>query len=449
MPVLQTTGFEPSEPQIDQLLAPLGRFGVELGLERIQRLLAALGNPQARVPLVHVAGTNGKGSVCAYLSAVLTAAGYRVGRYTSPHLVSWRERIAVNEQPIAADALVARLEQVMAAIDPDQPSPTQFEVFTAAAWLHFAEEAVDLAVMEVGLGGRLDATNVVDRPLVSIIVSLSREHWQRLGPTLADIAREKAGVLKPGRPVILGPLPPEAKAVVAARLAALGCPAVWPDPAIALGDGQARSGAITYPLPLLGDHQRVNAAIAIAALQSLRHQGWEIADQAIARGMAQARWPGRLQWVRWGQAPEGFPLLIDGAHNPAAAQVLRQYVDRWWADQPGEAQETVWLMGMLATKDHGDVFAELLRPGDALHLVPVPGHETAEPEALAAIARAVCPDLARCEVHRALGEGLTAMAAPGALRVLCGSLYLIGYFLAHEPYQDGFAADLPPIDRSS
>lgn len=435
LPVLQTADFDQSEQQIQRLLDPFGRFGVELGLGRIQRLLKALGNPQDRVPLVHVAGTNGKGSVCAYLAAVLSAAGYRVGRYTSPHLVSWRERITVNEQLIAADVLLARLEQVIAAIDPGQPSPTQFEVFTAAAWLHFAETPVDLAVMEVGLGGRLDATNVVDAPLVSIITSLSREHWQRLGPTLADIAREKAGVLKLGRPAIVGPLPPEAKAVVQARLEESACPAVWPAPAVPLGDGQARSGDVTYPLALLGDHQLVNSAIAIAALQTLRHQGWNISDEAIARGMAQARWPGRLQRVLWGEASQSYPLLIDGAHNPAAARVLRQYVDSWWADRSGAPQSTTWLMGMLATKDHSDIFAELLRPGDALHLVPVPGHETALPGELAAIARSVCPDLAQCEIHGALKDGLGAIATtPSQLRVLCGSLYLIGHFLATEAY---------------
>ncbi|WP_244901940.1 bifunctional folylpolyglutamate synthase/dihydrofolate synthase [Phormidium tenue] len=434
------------EQQIESLLAPFGRFGVELGLERIQRLLEALGSPQQRVPLVHVAGTNGKGSVCAYLAAVLGAAGYRVGRYTSPHLVSWRERIEVNGEPIAAEDLVTRLKQVVVAIDPAQPSPTQFEVFTAAAWLHFAEAGVDVAVMEVGLGGRLDATNVVDAPLVSVITSLSREHWQRLGPTLADIAREKAGVLKPGRPAVVGPLPSEAEAVVQARLAELSCPAVWAVPAVPLEAGTVRYGngdeAISYPLALLGEHQLTNSAIAIATLLTLRTQGWHISDDAIAQGMANARWPGRLQWVTWGEDSLGCLLLIDGAHNPAAAKVLRQYVDSWWADQPGNPVGTAWLMGMLSTKDHSDIFAALLRPGDALHLVPVPGHETAAPEDLAAIARSVCPELAQCEIHNSLRDGLMAIAqSPAQLKVLCGSLYLIGHFLATEPYRDVDAAN--------
>lgn len=434
------------EQQIESILTPFGRFGVELGLERIQRLLGALGNPQQRVPLVHVAGTNGKGSVCTYLAAVLGAAGYRVGRYTSPHLVRWQERIEVNGEPIAAEDLVARLKQVVTAIDPVQPSPTQFEVFTAAAWLHFAEAGVDVAVMEVGLGGRLDATNVVDAPLVSVITSLSREHWQRLGPTLAHIAREKAGVLKAGRPAVVGPLPREAEAVVQARLAELGCPVVWPDPSIPLGAGKARysqgDDAIVYPLALLGEHQLTNSAIAIATLLTLRTQGWSISDDAIALGMGQARWPGRLQWVTWGEEPQNCPLLIDGAHNPAAAEVLRQYVDSWWADRRNP-EGTAWLMGMLSTKDHSDIFAALLRPGDALHLVPVPGHETAVPEDLAAIARSVCPNLAQCQVHSSLRDGLLAIAHSSAqLKVLCGSLYLIGHFLATEPYQNGYSSNV-------
>jgi dihydrofolate synthase/folylpolyglutamate synthase len=192
---------------IDEILKEFEHFGVNLGLERIKLLLAELGNPQTKVPIIHVAGTNGKGSVCAYLSAILTAAGYRVGRYISPHLVDWTERICLNEKPIAREEFVSLLEEIKATIRnrvSAAPCPTQFEVITAAAWLYFAQQQVDIAVMEVGLGGRLDATNVCDRPLVSIITSISWEHWQRLGPTIAHIAREKAGILKPGCPAICG-----------------------------------------------------------------------------------------------------------------------------------------------------------------------------------------------------------------------------------------------------
>ncbi|MFM2433181.1 MAG: hypothetical protein RLZZ511_4395, partial [Cyanobacteriota bacterium] len=173
-----------TDAEITTWLERFVRFGVNLGLEASQVLLAKLGDPQDRTPIIHVAGTNGKGSVCAYLSAILTAAGYRTGRYTSPHLVSWTERIFLNEQPIPLADLAAVLQQVEAAIDPQQPSPTQFEVFTAAMWLYFAQQKVDIAVVEVGLGGRLDATNVVDQPLVSIITSISLDHTERLGDTI-------------------------------------------------------------------------------------------------------------------------------------------------------------------------------------------------------------------------------------------------------------------------
>ena len=216
---------------IDAILNSFQHFGVHLGLERIKQLLSNLGNPHHQVPVIHVAGTNGKGSVCAYLSSVLTQAGYRVGRYTSPHLVDWTERICLNEQPISAEALQQLLVQVQDAIRPQEETPTQFEVITAAAWLYFAQSRVDVAVVEVGLGGRLDATNVSDRPLITIITSISREHWQQLGPTLADIAREKAGILKPGCPAVVGQLPPAAEAVVRSRITELGCPAIWPQPA--------------------------------------------------------------------------------------------------------------------------------------------------------------------------------------------------------------------------
>jgi dihydrofolate synthase/folylpolyglutamate synthase len=412
-------------------LQQYGRFGVHLGLERIQRLLADLGNPHAAVPILHVAGTNGKGSVCAYLSAILTQAGYRVGRYTSPHLLDWTERICINDQPITPDALRSQLLQVEAAIDPAQPSPTQFEVITAAAWLYFAQQQVDIAVIEVGLGGRLDATNVCDRPLVSVVTSLSREHWQRLGPTLADIAFEKAGILKPHCPAVIGPLPSEAQVVVEKRLNGLDCPTVWPQPAVEITPGTAQyqfttGETIQYPLPFLGAHQLVNSALAIATLEFLQQQGWSITPEQIQQGMAQARWRGRLQWLTW----QGQPILVDGAHNTAAAQALRQYIDRYLAEHQ-EANVT-WIVGVLATKDHADMLNAWLRPRDRVYFVPVPDHQSADPNDLVAIAQAQCsldvcqscPDLAT-----ALHKAVTDAPTQSGLTVLCGSLYLIGHFL--------------------
>ncbi|GAB1537629.1 hypothetical protein NUACC21_02780 [Scytonema sp. NUACC21] len=199
---------------IDSLLQPFHQFGVRLGLDTVFKLLANLGNPHHRVPIVHVTGTNGKGSVCAYLSSILTEAGYRTGRYISPHLIDWTERICLNEEPISSEEFYQLLVQVIAAINPEEESPTQFEVVTAAAWLYFAQQQVDVAVIEVGLGGRLDATNVSSHPLVTIITSISRDHWQILGPTIADIAREKAGILKSGCPTVIGYLPADVLGLV-------------------------------------------------------------------------------------------------------------------------------------------------------------------------------------------------------------------------------------------
>ncbi len=407
---------------VESRLQTYARFGVDLGLDRIQAVLAALGNPHHRVPIIHVAGTNGKGSVCAYLASILTAAGYRTGRYTSPHLVNWTERICINGDPISWEDLQANLDAVENAIPPEGPVPTQFEIFTAAAWQYFAVQKVDIAIVEVGLGGRLDATNVCNSPLVTVIVSISRDHWQRLGNTLADIAGEKAGIFKPAIQAIAGPLPPDAAAVVTHRATELNAPLTWVTPAQVVRERQTLSyDGIEYPQTLLGDHQRVNSACAIAAVQSLRTQGWQIPNAAIVQGMSTVRWPGRLQKAQW----QGHDLLIDGAHNPDAAKSLRAYIDHTYPNQ-----SITWLMGMLQTKDHDDIFQALLRPNDRLHLVPVPGHISAEPEALAAIAQQICPRLASTQVHLDLGAALAA-AVRTQPTVFCGSLYLIGHFYEH------------------
>ena len=436
-------------PDIDRLLAPFHQFGVNLGLSRIQTLLTALGSPHLSVPIIHVAGTNGKGSVCAYLSTILTAAGYQVGRYTSPHLVDWNERICIDNEPISTESAVAVLDRVIAAIDPTTPTPTQFEIVTAAMWLYFAQSQVDIAVIEVGLGGRLDATNVCVDPLATVIVSISLEHWQQLGDTVAKITCEKAGILKANCPAIIGTLPPDAIAVVTERIAALNCPATWVKPAQKTLKPRStpqsslsadplpwvESDGIEYPLALLGEMQLTNSAIAIATIQTLRQSGWKISDEAIVTGMANTQWRGRIQWTTWHVGVRGASafaeasalrnrkLLIDGAHNPAAAIALRQYIDT--LNTP-----ISWVMGMLSTKSHLEIFQALLRPGDRLYLVPVPDHSSADPAALADLARSGC-SLDSIDIYTNLTAGLTAAMTTTATHqpVLCGSLYLLGYFL--------------------
>jgi dihydrofolate synthase / folylpolyglutamate synthase len=450
---------------IDSVIQPLQRFGVHLGLDRIVNLLANLGNPHHQVPVIHVAGTNGKGSVCAYLSSVLTEAGYRTGRYTSPHLVDWTERICLNEQPIDSEELSQLLEKVQAVIragDEEIPptllekgdvshlkeedrrdktfsqkygNPTQFEVITAAAWLYFAQQQVDVAVVEVGLGGRLDATNVCLEPLVTIITSISREHWQQLGPTVADIAREKAGILKPGCPVVVGQLPPDAEEVVRSRALELQCPIFTPQPARQIATGWAKyqniqnSNLIKYPLPLAGQIQLANSALALTALEILQQQGWQISEEAIINGMAKTQWLGRMQWTTW----NNHKILLDGAHNTAAAQVLRQYIDSLDAVNP---KPITWVMGMFADKDHADIFTALLRPSDRLFLVPIPveswpGRTSADLDSLTNLAYSLCPKLSDRQIHPDLFTALkAATSTTDDLIVLCGSLYLVGDFLA-------------------
>ena len=415
------------------LLQSYQHFGVHLGLERIHQLLQKLDNPHQQVPIIHIAGTNGKGSVCAYLSSVLTEAGYRVGRYTSPHLINWTERICINQKPISPTELQQCLERVVAATENNTETPTQFEIITAAAWLYFAEQKTDIAVIETGLGGRLDATNVCETPLASVITSISLDHWQILGPTVADIAGEKAGILKAKCPAVIGELPESARIVVEKRIQELDCAATWVKPAIDLGQGFAEyqlnqnAVKIKYQLPLLGKIQLMNSAIAIATLQTLQNQGWQISPTAIENGIAKTQWPGRLQQTTW----KNRNILIDGAHNPAAAIALREYVDSL-NNHPSPIN---WVIGILATKDCDDILKALLKKGDRLYLVPVPDPNSSSPAELAALAQIICPELILCQAFPDLTTALDAAVTGDNPTILCGSLYLVGYFLQQKQSQ--------------
>ncbi len=410
---------------LDTILTPWQRAGMSLGLDRIRALMNILGNPQDRISVVHVAGSNGKGSVCAYLSTILATAGYRVGRYTSPHLVDWNERICINNQPIATDRLTTVLQHVQA----KSPEPlTKFELITAAAWLYFAQEKVDIAIVEVGLGGRLDATNTVSKPLVSVITSISREHWQQLGETIPEIAGEKAGIIKPGCPVVMGQLPIEATQVITQIAQALQAPCCQITPAAEISPGQAQVGELVYSLPLLGDIQLHNSALAIEVIQQLQIQGWQISAAHIQAGIANTQWLGRMHLTEW----QGQKLLVDGAHNPESAIALRKYVDRW-------QQPVTWVIGMLKTKEHLPILQALLRPDDRVCLVPVPEEITASPAELLTVVRSIYPDLTEQNFVQTFDNwpsGLTAAYANTAPVVMSGSLYLLGdfYRLQRKPF---------------
>ncbi|MGA7954906.1 MAG: folylpolyglutamate synthase/dihydrofolate synthase family protein [Gloeobacterales cyanobacterium] len=395
-------------------LQGLDRFGIELGLEPIRELLALMGNPHQSLRVVHVAGTNGKGSTCAYIAQMLHCSGYATGRYTSPHLIDWPERIWVRGQSITPEALNQALQKVAAILEQHpQLHITQFEAFTAAAFAYFAQEQLDYVVVEVGLGGRLDATNVLEHPEDTVITSIGLDHQDRLGDTLAAIAREKAGIIKSGVPIVLGDVPPEALWIIQQRARELEAPLYLVPPAQTTPEGWCMEHFV-YTTGLLGNIQAQNSALA---LQVGRLLG--LADTSLREGLAQAQWPGRYQPVTYG----GHKLLVDGAHNAEAALALRSYL--------GE-QPVHWIMGVLNTKNYSTMLQLLLRPGDQFSAVPVPSAATVSPQALAQSAERICPDLEQCEAYSTLENALAVLTKEqpeNKQTILCGSLYLVGYFL--------------------
>jgi dihydrofolate synthase/folylpolyglutamate synthase len=322
-------------------------FGIKLGLDNIHALCDALGHPERCAPTVIVAGTNGKGSVAAFVSSALSAAGYHVGRYTSPHLVRIEERFALDGTPVATDTLAEALGRVFLAEqacrdDGRLPVPaTFFELTTAAAFEVFRRAAVDVMVLEVGLGGRFDATNVTN-PVAGAITTIDLDHTAHLGSTIAQIAFEKAGVIKPGMTVVVGERKPEATSVIAAvsreRAAEVVGALAGSEVAVDMHDERTWV-TLTTParaygpmsLALGGRHQAQNALVAVRLLEALEARHWAIGAEAIAHGVANASWPGRLQTV---QLSNGKRLLLDAAHNAAGAAALAAYVGEAWPGRP-------------------------------------------------------------------------------------------------------------------
>ena len=419
----------------DRVLQRLGRLHpklIDLSLGRVERLLTALNNPHELLPpVVHIAGTNGKGSTIATLRACLEAGSYRVHAFTKPHLVRFHERIRLNGCLIEEDALVTLLEECERA---NGGAPiTYFEITTVAAFLAFVRAPADIVLLETGLGGRLDATNVIRRPAVTAITPISLDHQAFLGDTIAQIAGEKAGILKPGVPAVIGPQPDKAEAVIEARANALGAPLLrWQREwrCEADGSGMHFSGErwqLDLPLPsLLGAHQIVNAGTAIACLDQLRD--FPISTEALVAGLRNIEWPARLQRLTRGPLIEMMPpdweLWLDGGHNPGAGAILGEFV-AGWCDRP-----LYLIVGMLNTKDAIGFLAPLAHRAKALAGVTIPGEQNAlSAETIAAAARSVGM------------TSTTAASADTALRnfasdpepsrvLICGSLHFAGTVLA-------------------
>ena len=389
---------------------------IVLGLERVQAVLDRLGHPERVYPTLHVAGTNGKGSVCAMASAALQAGGLRTGLYTSPHLVRFEERIAVDGAEISGEDLASGVEQVREVAG--DVHLTYFEFGTVLAFQHFRNRHVDVAVLETGLGGRLDATNVV-LPVATAITSLGLDHTEILGSTLAEIAREKAGILKPGVTCAVATPQPEAAAVLATRAREVGCELWLEGREFALDQGRYRGSGwkIDGIQPALrGLHQDHNAAVALALLEIASRHVF-VSPASAAEGLREARWPGRLESFM----ARRIEVVLDGAHNPQGAQALAVALKALW---PGRRIHLVF--GALAEKDVAGLIDPVFPLAASATLAAPQNPRARDPAALAAEARRLVPELSiATSVAAALEEAL-ARASPGDLVVVYGSLYVVG-----------------------
>jgi dihydrofolate synthase / folylpolyglutamate synthase len=423
----------------------LQRFGIKLGLANITALLRHLGNPHAGLRAVHIAGSNGKGSTAAFLTSILRQAGYRVGLYTSPHLIDFAERIQVNGVPISEDRVVRltdRIREVVgdmdksgelwpdssisslpADFDPKKATLTFFEFTTAMAFVHFREERVDLAVLETGMGGRLDATNVID-PLLALISPISLEHQQYLGKTLLQVAGEKAGIIKPGRPLFTTARQPRVVALLQEKCREVQAPFY--------AHGRDFRGRKTGPrlmdfrgrhhrwkgfrLGLAGSHQVLNASLSLAAAEMLLEMGFLLKEEHLRNGLAETKWPGRLERV--GGSP---PILLDGAHNPGGTRVLKQALEEEFP-----RRRLILVLGIMADKEIPKMMPNLVPLADLLILTR-PHMERAA--SLELLRKHVSPwEKPTLEIADVGGAVEKAMGEAGRedLVVVTGSLYTVG-----------------------
>lgn len=371
-------------------------FGVKLGLDNTRRLLDVSGCPANKLRIFHVAGTNGKGSVCAMLDSILRAAGLRTGLYTSPHLTSFRERIRVNGEMIRASDMADILTRLRRGCEDWDHSPTFFEIATVLALDHFARENCEVVIMETGMGGRLDATNAIV-PLVSILTPIAMDHAQWLGNSIAEIAAEKAGIIKPGIPVVSAPQVPEVRRVIEDRARACGSPVTFV------------TAPHAGPLGLCGEHQKWNAAVALAALQAA---SFDPGETAIQQGLSTVTWPARFQRI-------GERFIVDGAHNPHAAKCLVET----WKQAFGSARATV-VFGALNDKDYAEMIGILSGIAHDFFFVPVASTRSADIRNFPALTDRPA------QTFPSLQRALEAAGEQTAPTLITGSLFLSGEALS-------------------
>ena len=396
-----------------RFLHGLSLFGARPGLETTLKLAALAGHPQLQLRFIHVAGTNGKGSTCAMLESIYRAAGWRVGLFTSPHLVAFGERLQVNRHLIPESEIVRLVAEVSPLLKHFSPtaSPTFFEVVTVMALRYFAGQQCDLVIWETGLGGRLDATNIVT-PLGSVITNIAFDHQAWLGDTLPKIAFEKAGIIKPGVPVLTATDAPDALDVIRATAGRLRAPLT----VVTRDDAEDASSPVAgLPVALAGAHQRLNAALAFATVRALGGQ-LPVREEHLRQGLAQVRWPGRFQVL---QAGNHQTLVLDGAHNVAGAQCLRVTLQAQFA-----GARPALILGMLRDKDFSTMCETLAPLAVRIVLTPVNSERTAAPEELIAACRQANP-ASSFTVVSSLADALNEVVHE-KLVVITGSLYLVG-----------------------
>ena len=414
---------------VRESLISLEQFGIKLGLDQIRGLLAGLDHPERAYPSIAVAGTNGKGSVTAMLERGLRAAGHRTGRYTSPHLVDLEERFAIGGTSILGGVLDHAAERVLHAARALAAPPSFFEATTALALDVFRDERVDVAILEVGLGGRLDATNAVDS-IAAAITLVDFDHQQHLGDSLTEIATEKAGIIKPGSLVVVGENPPEVVAILSdqcRRVGAAVVPAAKTGP-VTLVDGRAhfhlrtaRSDHGPVALGLRGRHQAQNAMTAACLLEELDATGrMTVPASAIRTALEQTEWPGRLELRSW----SGVPVLLDGAHNASGARALASYILETYG------RPLPMVIGVMKDKDVSAILAPLTAAASAVVLTSASTPRAAGPESLKSALRHHAPDLP-ISIQAAPLDALRAAAGAGSPVVVAGSLYLVGEIRAH------------------
>ena len=397
-------------------------LGSKPGLERITELLRRLGDPQKKLKFVHIAGTNGKGSCAAMTASVLRAAGYRTGLFTSPYLWRFNERMQLNGRPIGDDMLAEITAQLKPHAEAMDDHPTEFEMMTAAALLWYAEEKCDVVVLEVGLGGRFDATNVIEAPEVSVIMNIGLDHTEILGDTLGQIAFEKAGIVKPGFPCVLYQQTEEVTDIVRRVCAERGSPLRIADFSAVRPEFDSLEGQVftykgePYAIPLLGAHQMKNAAVVVEVAETLRERGWRIEQDALEHGLYAVSWPARFELLR-----EEPPFVVDGGHNVQCAETVADNLRRYFPDR-----RRILLLGVLKDKDYRGMLDLLAPEADAFVCVTPDSPRALPAEELAEELRGYGKPVAACESIR---EGVSeALAQAGDEAMVCavGSLYMAG-----------------------